>query len=98
MKNLTVMTTIVLLCGVSTVQAASATAVSVATNGGSSSATAQAVGNADATAYAEWGPYRADPADVLGMMRALTEFAGGLGARVSFARLCQRAGAFRTRA
>ena len=34
----------------------------------------------DATAYAEWGPYRAEPADVLGMMRALAEFAGGLGA------------------
>jgi hypothetical protein len=33
----------------------------------------------DATAYAEWGPYRADPADVLGMMRALAEFVSGLG-------------------
>jgi hypothetical protein len=33
----------------------------------------------DATAYAEWGPYCAEPADVLGMMRALAEFAAGLG-------------------
>jgi hypothetical protein len=34
----------------------------------------------DATAYAEWGPYRADPGDVLGMMRALAAFVGELGA------------------
>ncbi len=33
----------------------------------------------DATAYAEWGPYRADPADVLGMMGALAAFVGELG-------------------
>lgn len=33
----------------------------------------------EATAYAEWGPYRADPADVLGMMGALAAFVGGLG-------------------
>ena len=33
----------------------------------------------DASAYAEWGPYRADPADVVGMMGALAAFVGGLG-------------------
>ena len=44
--------TAVVMLGAGVVWAASATAVSVATNGGSSSANASAQGNADATAYA----------------------------------------------
>ena len=43
------------------------------------SAVRAAVRRREATAYAEWGPYRADPADVLGMMGALAAFAGELG-------------------